>query len=180
MDEHGRPHGRTVTFAEYFTLRREEKRYRGDLWEEVFPDVDRDIFVRLMVPDWITRVYANSLVGFKEANTLVNAAGLHGGSHCVFVNHRAESKDSIVLFGSSFSDYRLTVNLLTAICVAHFRVVHFIWSTDVDFGYVARIRPDVVVTEIPERFLALCPSDELDIESYAVARLARWRREAQP
>jgi hypothetical protein len=168
------------TLTEYFALRREEKRYRGDLWEEPFPDVGPDLFVRVAPPDWIRRVYCNSLVGFKEANDLSNAAGLHAGCHCVFVNDCPASTDSVLLFGSSFSDYRLPVNLLTTIITTQFKVVHFVWSTEIDFDYVTRVRPHLVIAEIPERFLTMCPSDELDIESHAVTRLARWRSETRP
>ena len=164
-------------FSSFLALGRRTLRYRGDLWEEQFTDVEAENFVKLEVPPWIHRVYANSIVGFKEKNNLSNSPGLHAGSHCIFANDKPASGDSVIIFGSSFSDYRLTVNQLTAVFSAHFKYVHFVWSTEVDFDYISRIKPNLVITEIPERFLTNCPRDELNIEAYAIARLDRWKRE---
>ncbi len=149
-------------------------KYQGDLWEPEYHDIPAETFERASLPDSIRRVYCNSMVGLKESLKAENDAGLHVGSQCIFVNDAAERKETVVLFGSSFSEYRLDASLLTAIFSFYFRTVHFIWSTSLDLNYIARHRPDFVVAEMPERFLTSCPDDSLDIEALSVGKVQHW------
>ncbi len=41
-----------------------------------------------------------------------------------------------------------------------FRCVHFVWSAAIDWALVARLRPDIVLTESAERFMTRLPDDD--------------------
>lgn len=120
------------------------------------------------------RNYANELVLYKEENQLEGEPGLHGGSHVIFQN-RSPTADPrrLVLFGDSYAEYRPV--LLTAILAETFAEVHFIWSASIDWGYVDEIRPDILVTELAERFMTYVPADDLDIQALARDRVERHR-----
>ena len=44
-----------------------------------------------------------------------------------------------------------------------FRNVHFVWSTGLDWDLIERIRPNIVITEIAERFMSTLPKDDLNV-----------------
>ena len=146
-------------------------RYHGDLWEERFGDIGVDWFERRQIPETLVCTEANALVQFKERIGRENDGRLHTGSAATWRNSAAQFDQRVVLFGSSFSDYRAACSLLTFVAALFFREVHFVWSTSVDVGLVERLAPDLVILEMPERFLPLCPGDELDLERYARGRI---------
>ncbi len=111
------------------------------------------------------RTYANELIQYKENNSLeITRGDLHIGSNVVFQNEAASSSKTVVLFGDSFSEYR--PNYLTGTVAETFREVHFVWSTSIDFQYVQRVKPDIVITEIVERFMPRVPDDGFNLEEY--------------
>lgn len=167
--------GYQPTCDNFVNLPRNILRYRGDLWEPGHAEIEVDQFERICLPPSIQRVYANQIVGFKEQMGLTNDGGLHGGSHCIFHNHSAEFKETVVIFGSSFSECRLEASFLTSIFAFYFETVHFIWSTTVDLEYIARHRPNITISEIPERFLTLNQQDSSRVEEYAVDKLRIWQ-----
>jgi hypothetical protein len=169
--------GYTPGYEGFVRLPRRTLSYQGDLWEASFPSVEPDRFVRLTLPASVRRVYANSIVGLKEANDLNNELGLHVGSHCIFVNSAAEIRQTVIIFGSSFSECRVAPSLLTAIFCYFFETVHFIWTPSVDVDYVARHKPDLTIAEMPERYLATCPDDSTRVEEIAPSRIQAWRRQ---
>ena len=114
------------------------------------------------------RIFANELVIFKEEQKRVNDIGLHVGSYVVYHNPSATEKKKLLLFGDSFSEYR--PNLLTAMFAETFREVHFIWSANIDFDYVERIKPDILITELVERFMPQVPNDRFVLDKH-VAKL---------
>ena len=119
------------------------------------------------------RVYANELVSFKEEHGLINEVSLHVGSHVVFRNEsEAALPQTVVLFGDSFAEYR--PQLLTGMLAETFREVHFIWNANIDYDYVEKVRPDIVVTELAERFMTRVPDDTLCVEELARQRLAQY------
>jgi len=123
------------------------------------------------------RTYANPIVRFKEEQNLVDDSHLHVGSHVVFKNDGEHAVDKcVVLFGDSFSEYR--EHLLTGMLAETFREVHFIWNPSIDYEYVKLINPDIVVTELAERFMTRVPEDKLDIQSFAAERLADYKIKA--
>lgn len=117
------------------------------------------------------REYINSLVDYKEKHGLNNEAGLHIGSNVVFLN---DSKDiiqkKVVIFGDSFCEYRPV--FLTAMFAEIFAEVHFVWSTSIDYEYIARVQPDIVISEIAERFMNRVPDDTFVLSKYVDDKMA--------
>lgn len=118
------------------------------------------------------RIYANDLVIYKEENGLDNEPGLHVGSNVIFKNNKAPYNKKLVIFGDSFSEYR--PHLLTALLAETFSEVHFVWSTSIDYNYVKNVRPDILITEIVERFMPKVPHDKFVLESHVKDTIARY------
>ena len=166
--------GLHLNFAPVLALEPYRLSYRGDLWSTDFPDLPPDIFRRYRMPAQIRRIAANELVLLKERENLENAGGLHVGSYVAFRNDAAERPERLVLFGSSFSEYRPECSLLTFLAALFFREVHFVWSSDLDTGFIERLAPDMALIEMPERFLTECPTDQFDLATHATEVTARW------
>lgn len=148
--------------------------FHGDLWDVSYQDMVEDCFARRAVPETLRRVHANRIVVFKETHGLQNEAGLHTGSHVVWRNDAAPRRERVVLFGSSFSEYRAECSLLSFLAAITFAEVHFVWSADLDLGLITEIAPDIAILEMPERFLTHCPRDEFDLGAHEDAVLARY------
>ncbi|KMO33338.1 hypothetical protein VQ03_25165 [Methylobacterium tarhaniae] len=96
---------------------------------------------------------------------------LHGGAHAVYRNRSPQADPrTLVLFGDSCANF--APNGLTAMLAETFREVHFIWSSNLDWGYVERILPDIVLCEQVERFLPRVPEDDFDLAAFEAERLA--------
>ncbi len=96
---------------------------------------------------------------------------LHSGAHAVYRNRSPDADPRIlVLFGDSCANF--AGNGLTAMLAETFREVHFIWSSNLDWGYVERILPDIVLCEQVERFLPRVPDDDFDLAACEAERLA--------
>lgn len=115
------------------------------------------------------RVGANELVEMKEDDPGLVEDGLHVGSQVAFHNDEAPDQRRLLLFGDSFAEYR--TSLLTGMLAETFRDVYFVWSSSVDHAIVERVCPDVVCTELAERFHLIVPSDGLDLDAYAASRV---------
>ncbi len=119
------------------------------------------------------RVFANGMVQFKEQENQLNEIHLHVGSHVVYRNDSPNAvKQRVVLFGDSFSEYR--PHLLTGMLAETFQEVHFIWNSNIDFDYVKRVKADIVISELAERFMTTVPTDKLDIESFSEKTLKKY------
>jgi len=118
------------------------------------------------------RIYANDLVKFKEENLLENGMGLHVGSNVVFQNMTAQNPERVILFGDSFSEYRPT--LLTGALAETVRELHFVWSTSLDYSYIDRHKPDIVISETVERFMPRVPSDQFDLDTHIKMKLSEY------
>jgi len=148
--------------------------YRGDLWEPEYHDIGPEEMQRLQIPAGIQRSYVNALMGLKERLKIEDEVGLHRGSHCIFNNRAAQFDETVVIFGSSFSEARLEPSLLTAIFAYYFRTVHFIWSPSWDYDYAARHPAALYIAETPERFLTEQPADDFNVEEFGLARVRKW------
>ena len=116
------------------------------------------------------RAYANELVKYKEENKLENTGmEFHVGSNVVFHNKTTSNHQKVIVFGDSFSEYR--PNFLTGTLAETFREVHFVWSVNLDFKYIEKVKPDIVITEIVERFMPQVPTDTFDLEEYCRSKL---------
>ena len=90
----------------------------------------------------------------------------------MYRNENAPNSQKLVLFGDSFCE--VGQSLLTGLLAQTFREVHFFWSNSIDYGYIAEIKPDIVLSELAERFVKRIPDDERDLRSFAVTRHAAF------
>lgn len=119
-----------------------------------------------------TRVRANALVETFEAEGRL--MDLHVGANVVYRNENpAADPRTLVLFGDSCAHF--DTFFLTGLLAESFREVHFVWSSSLDWDYVARVRPHLLLVEMAERFLARLPDDRFDLDAFARARLAAPR-----
>lgn len=140
--------------------------YVGDLGEKLDPPVSETVRLYDLQRDAV-RVDASPIVLAREA--VGRADTLHVGARVVYRNAAAHADPRrVVLFGDSYAHF--TPIMLTVMLAESFAEVHFIWSAAVDWGYVERVRPDLVITEIAERFMNRVPDDDFDLDAYADER----------
>lgn len=121
------------------------------------------------------RIYASPIVVAREAAGA--AASLHVGAHVIYRNETPGTDPRrIVMFGDSYSHFAPI--MLTVMLAETFREVHFIWSSSVDWVYVERVRPDLMLTQVAERFMHRVPDDTFDVEVYADERYGEELRAA--
>ena len=112
------------------------------------------------------RLYASPIVEAREKAGLLHT--LHVGANVVYGNERATDPRRLVLFGDSFS--HVMPYMLTILLAETFREVHFVWNTSLDWSYIARAKPDLVLTEVAERFMAQLPDDSFSLDAYVQER----------
>jgi hypothetical protein len=139
-----------------------------DLGGKIVPKVKEKARFYHVIKD-ARRVFANEIVKYKEENGMENEITLHVGSQVIFQNFKALCPQKVVLFGDSFSEYRPV--FLTGLLAETFKEVHYIWSTSIDFNYVWSIMPDIVITEIVERFMPQVPGDNFQLKTYVKNKL---------
>lgn len=142
--------------------------FTGDLGNKLSP-APTETLRRSVVQQDAVRTQANTLVLACEAAGRIGE--LHRGACVVFRNEAADADPRrLVLFGDSYSDF--TSHNLTGMLAETFREVHFIWSPQIDWGYVDRVRPDIVMSELAERFMFRLRSDRgFDNEVFARERM---------
>jgi hypothetical protein len=107
-----------------------------------------------------TRVYRNSITRYLETPEF--GAAIHVGTHVRYLNPtQGAAKKKILLFGDSFSSQR--GDALTAMLAETARDVEFVWSSNLDWAFIKRVKPDVVVYELVERFMTILADDRLSI-----------------
>ena len=128
----------------------------------------------------VTRTIANVVVALREeAERSGTDAPMHHGSHVVFRNASPRCVSAkLVIFGDSFADYRPST--MTAFFAETFAETHFVWSTGLDYGYIAETQPDFVLSEIAERFMTMLPTDDYDVRLAAAARVEAFRAAHRP
>lgn len=127
------------------------------------------------------RTYENVVVRLLE--TPAFGGEIHVGSHAKFRNPNAANDCKLLLFGDSFSGPGR--HLLTALLAETVRELEFVWSANIDWRHVKRAKPDIVVTQMAERYMALAPNDRFNLRwtefRQAVRghrrRLDAWRRD---
>jgi hypothetical protein len=115
-----------------------------------------------------TRYYRNSIAQYLESVT--GKPATFGGSHVAFRNRKASAANNkkILIFGDSFCSQG--VESLTGMLGETAREVEFIWSYDLDWVYIERARPDVVIYEMAERAMGYVPKDDFSL------RWLFWKR----
>jgi hypothetical protein len=119
------------------------------------------------------RVSANALVEYKESNGFENDSGLHLGVRVSFENRAPRNPRRLLLFGDSYSEYRDT--LLTGMLAETFAEVHFVWHPSLDWEYITELQPDILLTELAERFMNKTPADGISIEAFGAERIAQHK-----
>lgn len=120
------------------------------------------------------RVYANDLVAAFEA--MGRGRDAHIGAHVIFRNPSPQADPRrLVLFGDSYAHHTPNpcTGTLTPMLADTFAEVHMLWSTSIDWGYVAQVRPDFVVSQIAERFMVDVPQTGFNIAKLSALALAR-------
>ncbi len=67
----------------------------------------------------------------------------------------------MVLFGDSCAHF--APFMLTGLLAESFREVHFVWSSSLDWHYIEAVKPDILLYELAERFIARVPTDDYDV-----------------
>ncbi|WP_267356126.1 MULTISPECIES: hypothetical protein [unclassified Methylobacterium] len=142
-----------------------ETDHDGDLGS-AFDPLRRARSRTVMIQQDAVRTYASPIVETREKAGLLHT--LHVGAHVVYGNARATDPRRVVLFGDSFS--HVMPYMLTILLAETFRELHFVWSMSLDWGYIEQVRPDIVLTEVAERFMVQLPDDTFSVEAYAEER----------
>lgn len=130
------------------------------------PDRPRETVVNWAVQRDSRRFFANALVQRYEAAD--RAQDLHVGAHVIYHNMSPQADPrTLVLFGDSCAHHAPI--FLSGFLAESFREFHFIWSANVDWGYVERVRPDILMIELAERFQTRVPDDRFDVTAFAAS-----------
>lgn len=82
----------------------------------------------------------------------------HSGAHAVFENASPDAAPvRVLLFGDSYA--HVVPFMLTGMLAETVRELDFVWSASVDWRYVERTRPDILICLVAERFTARVPKD---------------------
>ena len=107
---------------------------------------------------------------FDDGSAQLSKAEFAEGSHVVFENHdHKASRYSILIFGDENSADSRT--LLTGMLAETFSEVHFVWAKGIDYDYVERVRPHVVITQNQEVSLFNNPVSSVDMRALEVKSL---------
>jgi alginate O-acetyltransferase complex protein AlgJ len=157
----------------------ERPRFPHDgLWDlgDKLPERPRETVVNWAVHRDASRAYASPLVESYEAAG--KAGDLHVGAHVIYRNPSPQADPrTLVLFGDSYAHFAPI--MLTSFLAETFREMHFVWSSSIDWGYVERVRPDILMFEMAERFLVRIPSDDFDVAAYEKPGMEKPVRQAE-
>lgn len=143
-----------------------EERLQGDLGGQLDPPQSEIARVYHLQRDAV-RSYASPIVEAREAAGLMST--LHVGAHVIYRNPSPQADPRrLVVFGDSYAHFAPV--MLTIMLAETFAEVHFVWSASVDWAYVERTLPDILVTQIAERFMFQVPDDTFDLDAYAAER----------
>lgn len=108
------------------------------------------------------RVAENKTVRYNEQTGFRDGKPQFQGCYVHLRNDSPDARpETVLLFGNSFSEFR--PHLLTAMLAETYRELHFVWSASLDFDLIGRFRPQIVISEIAERFMATLPGDGLQV-----------------
>ena len=107
-----------------------------------------------------TRHYANAVAEYLDA--VAHDAVMHVGSHVAFTNASpTAAQKKILIFGDSYASQR--TDALTAMLAESAREVEFVWSSNLDWRFIERSKPDILIYEMVERFMTVLPKDNLSL-----------------
>lgn len=143
-------------------------RYVGDLASKLGVTAAEE-HQRSTMPKDARQVWLNDLATARAQGTLAGKLP-HVGCMARFVNPspRADKRRAL-LFGDSFADYG--PGFLTGMLADTFAELMFVWSPGIDWAVVQDFRPDLVISELSERFGRYLPVDGNDVQAMATERL---------
>ncbi|WP_201728068.1 alginate O-acetyltransferase AlgX-related protein [Acidocella sp. C78] len=139
-----------------------------DLGSKITPNITENQIYFPMSKN-VSRIYANEIVLAREADIPHRVPPSHHGTHTIFKNENAELDKTIIIFGDSFSGYG--ESMLTSMFVETFKNVHFLWTENIDYDYVKRNKPDIVISELAERFMGRLPTDNTSFNDLVERRM---------
>ncbi len=115
---------------------------------------------------------------FDNGSAQLSKSEFAEGAHVVFENHHEKaSRYSVVIFGDeNAADSR---TLITGMLAETFSEVHFVWADGIDYDYVDRVRPDIVITQNQEISLFKNPELSIDmraLEKKSLKHLQDWKQ----
>lgn len=154
----------------------ERREMAGDLGSKLTPP-QTELWSIRSIQHHAERIHASPIVRLREQTG--RADTLHVGAHVVFRNETPGiDPRRVVLFGDSYAHFAPI--MLTAFIAETFAEVHFVWSSSLDWGYLTRVRPDLVIGQVAERFMFQLPDDRFDLDAYAADRFGAELAQAGP
>lgn len=130
----------------------------GDLGSKFDPEIAETRTFYDLLAD-ATRVYANAQALMYESRQ----SSSHRGIHHVYRNRSARADPrTLMLVGDSYAHFPSAS--LVVMLAETFREVHFIWSPAVDWSYFARVKPNILICEMAERFLRQVTEDAYAVQ----------------
>ena len=157
----------------------DEAHHEMNLDEEGLPDEPETIRTYRL---WLRskRRFSNDVVKLRESmvnshEPLLSHSEYGEGAHVVFENHHDKAnKLCLIVFGDEHSADNRT--LLTGMLAETFSEVHFVWGAGIDYDYVNRVQPDVVITQGSELQLLDRPSSSIDMHDLATRSIQNLER----
>jgi alginate O-acetyltransferase complex protein AlgJ len=121
------------------------------------------------------KTYRNVIAQYVD--TVTANALVHVGSHIRYKNSNPSAANKrILIFGDSYASQR--PDGLTAMLAETAREVEFIWSSNLDWAYIKRAQPDIVVYDLVERFMTIVANDRLSLRRTVARQVlkAKWLR----
>jgi alginate O-acetyltransferase complex protein AlgJ len=137
--------------------------------------LDPPVWEQIREVNWLrdaTRLHINGVARLLEDPAYGGA--IHVGSRAIFRNPKAPNKARLMLFGDSFSG--VGAHALTALLAETVEHVDFIWAASVDWRLVQREKPDILVTEMAERYMAIPPRADFSLRRTEVTQRLTGRR----
>jgi hypothetical protein len=123
----------------------------ADLGNRFFDINIKDIVYEALVTD---KFGSNPMLIEQEAPTRSGFTGYRQVWSC----NNAPINKTLIVFGNSFCSFADWGQYTLSWWMARwFTKFHFIWNPNVDFGYVSKVKPDIVICQTIERFLTEVP-----------------------
>lgn len=139
-----------------------------DLGSKLTPPV-KEIWGSAQVLHKSKVVFKNEMVRFLELLNNRFQGNMHTGTSIRYENPTPRDPRRVLIFGDSYSEYR--PHLLSGLLAETFRSVQFVWSASIDYSLISAFKPDVVLTEMAERFITRAPEDDLDLTNLVHERI---------
>lgn len=130
--------------------------HEGDLGRRFFnvPVWDENIEPSSLAGVDISKIEQRQLRDQFSTKTTVNR---RNGVYMKYVNPNPIINKKLIIFGTSTSNYGIHPNQLSWWLKQIFTEYHFIWQTDIEYDIIDQVKPDVVIAQSVERYLARIP-----------------------